>query len=140
MKAPSMTRSRSVSFNVTSLIDIVFLLIIFFLVASHVARSEAVEPVDLPKISDPAGDEEETPLRIVVTVMADRSMWVGGRQVLLPQVEQLILSAAQESLNQVEVRIRADHAATYLEIEPLLLACAQFGVTRVGFAVLPKSS
>jgi len=140
MKAPSMTRSRSVSFNVTSLIDIVFLLIIFFLVASHVARSEAVEPVDLPKISDPAGDEEETPLRIVVTVMADRSMWVGGRQVLLPQVEQLILSAAQESLNQVEVRIRADHAATYLEIEPILLACAQFGVTRVGFAVLPKSS
>ncbi|MFT4557119.1 MAG: biopolymer transport protein ExbD [Planctomycetaceae bacterium] len=140
MKAPSMTRSRSVSFNVTSLIDIVFLLIIFFLVASHVARSEAVEPVDLPKISDPAGDEEESPLRIVVTVMADRSMWVGGRQVLLPQVEQLILSAAQESLNQVEVRIRADHAATYLEIEPILLACAQFGVTRVGFAVLPKSS
>jgi biopolymer transport protein ExbD len=139
MKAPSMTRSRSVSFNVTSLIDIVFLLIIFFLVASHVARSEAVEPVDLPKISDPAGDEEESPLRIVVTVMADRSMWVGGRQVLLPQVEQLILSAAQESLNQVEVRIRADHAATYLEIEPILLACAQFGVTRVGFAVLPKS-
>jgi biopolymer transport protein ExbD len=140
MKPPSMTRSRSVSFNVTSLIDIVFLLIIFFLVASHVARSEAVEPVDLPEISDPAGDDEESPLRIVVTVMADRSMWVGGRQVLLPQVEQLILSAAQESLNQVEVRIRADQAATYQEIEPVLLACAQFGVTRVGFAVLPKSS
>ncbi len=140
MKAPSMTRSRSVSFNVTSLIDIVFLLIIFFLVASHVARSEAVEPVDLPKISDPAGDEEESPRRVVVTVMADRTMWVGGRRVLLPQVEQLILSAAQESLKQVEVRIRADHAATYLEIEPILLACAQFGVTRVGFAVLPKAS
>jgi biopolymer transport protein ExbD len=140
MKPPSMTRSRSVSFNVTSLIDIVFLLIIFFLVASHVARSEAVEPVDLPKVTDPAGDEAETPLRIVITVMADRSMWVGGRQVLLSQVEQLILSAAQESGNQVEVRIRADHAATYLEVEPILLACAQFGVTRVGFAVLPKAS
>ncbi|NQV25351.1 MAG: biopolymer transporter ExbD [Rhodopirellula sp.] len=134
-----MTRSRSVSFNVTSLIDIVFLLIIFFLVASHVARSEAVEPVDLPKISDPAGDDTETPLRIVITVMADRSMWVGGRQVLLPQVEQLILSGSQETGSELEVRIRADHAATYLEIEPILLACAQFGVTRVGFAVLPKS-
>ena len=139
MKPPSMTRSRSVSFNVTSLIDIVFLLIIFFLVASHVARSEAVEPVDLPKIADPAGDEAEAPLRIVVTVMADRSLWVGARQVSLPQVEQLILTAAQESGNELEVRIRADHAATYLEIEPILLACAEFGVTRVGFAVLPKS-
>lgn len=140
MKPPSMTRSRSVSFNVTSLIDIVFLLIIFFLVASHVARSEAVEPVDLPKVSDPAGDEQESPLRVVVTVMADRSMWVGGQHVSLPQVEQLILSASQESGNELEVRIRADHVATYLEIEPILLACAQFGVTRVGFAVLPKSS
>ena len=140
MKPPTITRSRSVSFNVTSLIDIVFLLITFFLVASHVARSEAVEPVDLPKVVDPAGDDEESPLRIVITVMADRSMWVGGRQVLLPQVQQLVLSAAQESQNQVEVRIRADHAATYQEVEPILLACAQFGVTRVGFAVLPKSS
>lgn len=140
MKPPSMTRSRSVSFNVTSLIDIVFLLIIFFLVASHVARSEAVEPVDLPEVSDPAGDEQESPRRLVVTVMVDRSMWVGGQQVSLPQVEQLILSASQESGNELEVRIRADHAATYLEIEPLLLACAQFGVTRVGFAVLPKPS
>ena len=98
-----------------------------------------MEPVELPEVTDPAGDDEESPLRIVITVMADRSMWIGSRRVLLPQVEQLILSAAQESLNQVEVRIRADHAATYLEIEPILLACAQFGVTRVGFAVLPKS-
>lgn len=134
-----MTRTRSVSFNVTSLIDIVFLLIIFFLVASHVARSEAVEPVELPEVADPAGDESETPRRVVVTVMADRSMWVGGRQVLLPQVEQLILSASQEAGSDLEVRIRADHKATYNEIEPILLACAQFGVTRVGFAVLPES-
>lgn len=138
MKPPSMTRTRSVSFNVTSLIDIVFLLIIFFLVASHVARSEAVEPVELPRISDPAGDESESPRRVVVTVMADRSMWVGGRQVLLPQVEQLILSASQETGSELEVRIRADHMATYNEIEPVLLACARFGVTRVGFAVLPE--
>lgn len=139
MKAPSMTRSRSVSFNVTSLIDIVFLLIIFFLVASHVARSEAVEPVDLPEVVDPSNDNEEAAQRIVLTVMADQSMWVGGRQVSLQQVEQLIQDSALETRNEIEVRIRADHAATYMDIEPILLACARFGVTKVGFAVLKKS-
>jgi len=140
MKPPTIARTRSVSFNVTSLIDIVFLLIIFFLVASHVARSEAVEPVDLPEAEEFAGEEEEIPRRVVVTVKPDGAMHVAGRKVELPKVEQLILSASQESSGRMEVRIRADRAATYSEVEPLLLACARLGVTRVGFAVTPERS
>lgn len=138
MKPPSMTRSRSVSFNVTSLIDIVFLLIIFFLVASHVARSEAVEPVNLPEAEEFAGEEEEVPRRIVITILADRTMHIAGREVQLPDVEQLVLSTSEHTRGDMEVRIRADRTATYSEVEPLLLACARFGVTRVGFAVTPK--
>jgi biopolymer transport protein ExbD len=140
MRAPSSGGSKSVSFNVTSLIDIVFLLIIFFLVASHVARSDVVEPVDLPdafKISD---DADQTPNRLVVTVMADNSLRVSGREFTQEQLKQLIISAAEEQTpgRPLEVRIRADRNATYDKVEPILLACAQNGVTRVGFAVMKK--
>lgn len=140
MKIPSSGGSKSVSFNVTSLIDIVFLLIIFFLVASHVARSEAVEPVDLPKATKTSDDTDQTPNRLVVTVMLDRTLRVSGQEVTQEQLGQMIVTAASEQTpgRPFEVRIRADQSATYAEVEPILLACARSGVTRVGFAVLKK--
>lgn len=138
MKAPTVNRRQSVGFNVTSLIDIVFLLVIFFLVASHVARSDAVEPVELPEASQVQHDDEQTPQRLVVTVMFDRTLHVSGRAVSLAELEQLILTAKHESKTPFEVRIRSDRNATYAEVEPILLACARLGVNQVGFAVLPR--
>ena len=138
MKTPAATRRRSIGFNMTSLIDIVFLLIIFFLVASHIARSEAVEAVNLPEASEVLSETGRTPQRLVVTVMADRSLSVASREVTLAQLEQIILAASKESGRGFELNIRADRNATYAEVEPLLLTCARLGVTQVGFNVLQK--
>ena len=137
MKVPTVGHSQSVSFNVTPLIDIVFLLIIFFLVASHVARSEAVEPVDLPLASE-LDQADENPNRIVITVLANRTLHLSGQQVTLAELENAILGGAQNSDRPLDVRIRADRTATYAEIEPILLICAKFGVTQIGFHALPK--
>ena len=138
MKTPGATRRRSIGFNMTSLIDIVFLLIIFFLVASHIARSEAVEAVDLPEASEVLGETNRTPQRLVVTVLADRSMLVASRKIELPQLEQIMLAASKESTRSFELNIRADRNATYAQVEPLLMSCARLGVTQVGFNVLQK--
>ena len=137
MRTPSGGRTQSVSFNVTSLVDIVFLLIIFFLVASHVARSDAVEPVDLP-LASKLDLDSEAPNRIVLTVLADRPMHMAGRQIEISDLESAILAASQDKSKPLEVWMRADRTATYAEVEPVLLACAKFGVTKVGFHALPK--
>ncbi|MHC4877034.1 MAG: ExbD/TolR family protein [Planctomycetota bacterium] len=139
MKVPSGGRTTSVSFNVTSLIDIVFLLVIFFLVASHVARTEAIEPIDLPEATQFEDEDDATPRRLVVTVQADGSLDVAGRPVELVEVEQRIISGNEDSAGQFEVRIRADRNADYQVIEPILISCARFGVSKVGFAVTPKT-
>lgn len=137
MRAPSVGHDRSVSFNVTSLIDIVFLLIIFFLVASHVARSEAVDPVNLPAASE-LDDDDANPNRLVVTVLADRSMQLAGKQIAISDLENAIQGASQDPSKPLEVRIRADEKATYAEVEPILLSCAKFGVLKVGFHAVEK--
>lgn len=139
MKVPSGGRTTSVSFNVTSLIDIVFLLVIFFLVASHVARTEAVEPVNLPEATQFDDTDDPLPRRLVVTIQADGSLDIAGRPVELLEVEQKIVSGKEDSAGQFEVRIRSDRNAPYQRIEPILLACARFGVSRVGFAVTPRT-
>ncbi len=139
MKFPSGGRTTSVSFNVTSLIDIVFLLVIFFLVASHVARTEAVEPVNLPEATQFDDEDDPTPRRLVVTIKADGALDVAGQPAELIEVEQRIVSGNEDSAGQFEVRIRSDRDAPYEKIEPILLACARFGVSKVGFAVTPKN-
>ena len=51
----------------------------------------------------------------------------------------LIAAAGSENQQQpLDVRIRSDRTVPYEVIEPLLLACARSGVTRVKFPVLQK--
>lgn len=138
MKVPSFGRTRSVSFNVTSLIDIVFLLVIFFLVASHVARTEAVEPVDLPEASQFRDEADQSPNRVVITILEDGSKLVGGRKIEDAELEQLILSGSQESDRPFRVVIRPDESAKFQEMELILMACARFGVGNVEVAVTPE--
>jgi len=49
MKIPGRVRGAGLKFNLTPMIDVVFNLIIFFLVASHYSRSEAVVDLELPR-------------------------------------------------------------------------------------------
>ena len=90
MRIPTRVRQLGVSLNLTPLIDIVFLLVIFFLVASHAARTESTEPVDLPMIGEAEDDQITVPQRLVVTVTSDQSLHGGGRIVTLDQVSGLL--------------------------------------------------
>ena len=48
MRVPNYPGSRGVSINLTPMIDVTFLLIIFFLVSSHLAKQENFLPLELP--------------------------------------------------------------------------------------------
>ena len=139
MRIPIRARRLGVALNLTPLIDIVFLLVIFFLVASHAARTESTEPVELPLASEGDDGQAEGPRRLVVTVTADQVLHVGGRIVTLDQVADLLAEAETEKQDAAyEVRIRGDRRVPFHVVEPLMIACAQAGITRIGYAVLPE--
>ena len=48
MRTPNHTQDGGVHFNMTPMIDVVFLLIIFFLVSSHLAKQEVHLELPLP--------------------------------------------------------------------------------------------
>lgn len=136
MRIPARTSGRGFAFNITPLIDVVFLLIIFFLVASHFIRNENVERIELP-IATQGKDEEESASRLVVTVSSEGDLSQGMAPITLDEFEQrLQLLIARHGTDATEVRIRADRSVQYSHVEPLLLATARNGVTRVRFAVL----
>ena len=49
MRVPSRVLSHQVGFNMTPMIDVVFQLIIFFLLSSHLAKQETQLPLPLPE-------------------------------------------------------------------------------------------
>ena len=144
MRIPTFSRQRGLRFNLTPMIDVIFNLIIFFLAASHLARSEAVEQVELPLATTSKPEADERFQRLSITVTAELTYYVAAQPYTLPEVEQLLvtLSAGGDrgGRKPVEVRIRTDKRVPYQHIEPLMLACARQGITKIRFAVLPEGA
>lgn len=142
MRLPNRGRSGGLKFNLTPMIDVVFNLIIFFLAASHLARSEALEPVQLPEASTGKPEESELQRRMTVTIAADQTYRIAGAVHTLEEVEQMILISNPGDAAQpggLELRIRTDRDVPYRLIEPLLLSCARAGITKIKFAVIPSA-
>jgi biopolymer transport protein ExbD len=139
MRVPTRPREHGLRFNITPLIDIIFLLIIFFLAASHLARSEVSQEMELP-LAMQADDEDKASRHLTIEIPAAGRMHVGGREVELPEVEHMILSGGEQGRDDFEVRIRSDKRVPYSVVEPILLACARGGITKIKFAVLPDAA
>lgn len=136
MRIPLTQHDSRARFNITPLIDVVFLLIIFFLVSSHFVRNEVLEEVELPVASEIS--DEESPTRLIVTITTDNQLHVAGKVVEQADVEGLILAGYAQHADNFEVHIRADRRIAFKIAEPILIAAARAGVTKVKFPVEPR--
>lgn len=138
MKIPTRGRKLGLSFDITPLIDIVFQLIIFFLAATYIVRSDANEKVTLPKATMAQDQPPASPKRFVITITAENIWLLGNQRTDRTAIEQQLLGAARtpEEAAEIEVRLRADARVPYSEIEPLMVICAKLGIRKLGFAVL----
>lgn len=125
--------------SLTPMIDVVFLLIIFFLVSSHLARRENHLPVELPVASTaPPPDPDHRPL--VVTVGADASISVSGKTVPSDSLAPIFAAWTQRADVTPALRIRADGGAAYADVEPILRAAANSGLTNASIAVVEDNT
>jgi len=135
MRIASRPRSRAIRFNITPMIDVVFLLVIFFLVTAHFVQNQEVDAVELPRATQ-IEDIEESPHRLAITVLADGTMRAGGRDVLPATLDLLLQQTIGDDPAGFEVRIRADQSVPYETVEPILLSCARHGIRDVGVKVI----
>ena len=139
MRSPSAGHRRELRVNMTPMIDVVFLLIIFFLVSSHLAQQEDRLPLPLPtadsgeEVSDTAGD------RVVVNVLHDGSMLLAGRRVTSQELLRRLGNEVAENGSDLEVRIRSDRGVAFQFVQPILLAVSKSGARNVTFAVTKRS-
>ncbi len=125
----------------TPMIDIVFLLIIFFLVSSHLSRQETRRPVTL---SLAAGGELPANDAATLTLTVDKSgefFFIGEsiRMADLPERLTLYLQTREQSLaREIKARLRIDRRVPYGDVEPILKELASHGIADVSIVVNPS--
>ena len=122
--------------NLTPMIDIVFQLIIFFLVASHLAQQENQVTLELPQAETGHDPQPTDSRRLVVNVTRSGELSLAGSGLSLEEFSQRVAFERQRRGDDLEIRIRADRGVPYGVVEPIMTRCARAGVWRVSFAVL----
>mgnify|MGYP005834118263 CR=1 FL=1 len=142
MRAPRHVAQPGLGFNMTPMIDVVFQLIIFFLVSSHLAQQEVQLELDLPAAATGVRPAEENLRRVVVNVLPEADgrgrIEVAGARLDREGLERTIAYESRRHGGRIEVRIRCDRQAAYREVEPVMVACARSGVWKVTFAVVER--
>lgn len=138
MRVPLRNRREPIQLNMTPLIDVVFLLIIFFLVSSHLARQETQLELDLPTAASGREAAVESRPRLSVNVLPDGRIMLGSTETLPGDIARRLQYERNQTGDDLEVRIRADRSVPYGIVEPILTACAESGIWNVNFAVFNR--
>ena len=118
----------------TPMIDVVFLLIIFFLVSSHMAQQENHMPLDLPTASTHQRDDLLSK-RMTINISHGGQIQIGTATVEPERVARLLVKHQSMHDGSAAVRIRTDKAVAYGIVEPLLRDIASAGIVDITFAV-----
>lgn len=135
MRVPQHLRSGDLEFNMTPMIDIVFLLIIFFLVSSHLARQEAQMDLPLPIADSGTKADDIQGRRLTLNVTQQGEMILAGRRVTREELGPRLAVALEAANGELEVRIRGNREVPYRHVAPIMLSCARTGIWNVTIGV-----
>lgn len=119
-------------FQMAPMIDMVFLLLVFFMCVSSLAQADKRTPVELPESAESKVPEELAD-RAIVTVQPGGAVFIGGESTDLPELGRRLRTAMKEN-PRLRLQVRADRQATFAEIKTVLRACAEAGAYEIIYA------
>jgi len=123
--------------NLTPMIDVVFQLLVFFMVATTFLDPEKEIDIELPEAtSGEAGGAEIE--EIIINVSEDGTIVMGGAEVTGEQLVDTLKAAARQDPDQ-PVTIRGDERARHGRIVTVLDACGQAGLLNMRFSTIEES-
>lgn len=117
----------------TPLIDIVFLLLIFFLVATNFTRKEYDQRVELPSAT---GGQKQEFIKgdLVVNIRDNGNLIISGRMVKEQNLPAIIQDWKKNN-KKVRVLLRGDGKVSYKNVMRVMGICREQGVTSVDLPV-----
>ena len=129
-------RDEQPSLNMTPMIDIVFLLIIFFMVGTkftELSESEKEIPLDVPEVGK-VDALTAAPKKRVINVYEDGTITIDGNYVSLVQLQNELIAAKQQ-YDQLGVVVRGDGNSLHQNVTEVLATCRRANITDLGISV-----
>ena len=130
-------KEESVEINLTPLIDVVFLLLIFFMVSTTFDRHARLK-VSLPESSAKATQQQAEPL--VLSIDARGNYFLNERQLVNKQLDTLKQAirktVGEQDISQVAIVLRADANTPPQAVVRAMDAASQLGMTRLSIATV----
>ena len=122
-----------VRLNLTPMIDVVFLLIIFFMVVSQYSSQER-SMLDLPKADD--AEQVQTVAKqqsIIVNIQADGSIMIDDIKYDIAGLGELLGGHAED-----KITIRSDKQCQWQMVRPVFDTCRKAGISTPNIAVVKE--
>ena len=124
-----------VDVNLTPLIDVVFLLLIFFMVSTTFDRHAKLK-VELPEANAKTEQQLEDP--VILSIDAKGNYFINDRQVVNTQLETLKIALQKTVADKKDVSLvlRADAKTPHQSVVRAMDAASQLGLTRLSIATI----
>lgn len=123
-------RRADLQLNMAPMIDMVFLLIIFFLTATTFTEREREQDVLLPANTNPGSLSRNFDNNLIVNVMEDGSLRIYGDPVKLDALSALVRDRKERARLPLKVQVRADRRTAYGNVARALQIIEYAGVQR----------
>lgn len=132
MKFGSPTGSESVGFQIAPMIDVVFLLLCFFVTSQIFAQWETEIDITLPT-AETGKAPQRLPGEVIINVLADGSTVVNGQPLQADDLEAMLKRLSDLFPGQ-PVLLRADKTAQFDYVIQVLDLCRQADIWNISFA------
>jgi biopolymer transport protein ExbD len=127
-----LNQEETPAINLTSMIDILFLLIIFFMVGTKFTENESNIQINLAKVA-PNGAMMSAPSSKTVFVKSDGTMQLDGKLVTSDQLTSMLMEATR-NYPDTNVQIKPDGAVTMQQTAEAINAVQRSGAKSNGIS------
>ncbi len=130
-------KRRSVAaIQMAPMIDMVFLLIVFFMCVSSISQAGLRREVDLPE-SEESEVPEDLSNRITVSIDSEYRIFLNASLIEKNRLSRALSNIAVES-SDLKLNVRADQSVPYGEVKAIMRAAAEAGISEIVYATHQK--
>ncbi len=130
--------SGEITINMTPMIDVVFQLIIFFIVTLQLDRDMINESIILAESPHGPALEQKEPRTVIIEVDQRGGISIGAARFTPRQLQGLLRNTVARHGFGVPILIRADENARHDHVRQVMDACSSVGLWRMKFAAIKE--
>jgi biopolymer transport protein ExbD len=128
-------KTDDVQLDMTPLVDVVFLLLIFFMLSTSLSVNPGIK-IDLPKASAEQVKKKKTTLRVAIE--AGGRIFLEGKKLSLEQLREKFAAVGKSSGDEALVVIEADKKVYHGLVVKVMDAAKSSGLNKLAIATQPE--